>query len=298
MRVVVLAAEEPNQTALCWKLAAQCELAGIILSRNLTRCPPAQQGRRLLNRVEGRLVGFPFVAAAASMHHRYRASSPRVPAVETIRVRHVNDGGVLRFLQRAAPDVVAVSGTNLVGDPIIEWTSRRRGIVNLHTGLSPYVKGGPNCTNWCLAERTFHLIGNTVMWLDAGIDSGPIIATEQTALTGLETLAELHWRVMEHAQDLYVRVIRALAEGRHVPRVPQASLAAGRTFYNIEWNGRAMRRAWMNFKRYYSSEALTGEPYRVESSRLTLYPFSAQQGGSEATPPTAGSARTMAGTLQ
>src|SRR5207253_2541544 len=129
------------------------------------------------------------------------ALHPRFPDVPLVRVRNINDTATREFLQQLRPDLVTVAGTNMVGPTLLAEASEGRGVVNLHTGLSPYVKGGPNCTNWCLAEGTFHLIGNTVMWLDPGIDTGRIIASERTPLAGDEDLAELHWKVMEHAHD-------------------------------------------------------------------------------------------------
>jgi methionyl-tRNA formyltransferase len=112
------------------------------------------------------------------------------------------------------------------------------------------------------------------MWLGPGIDSGPIIATEQTGLTGDEVLEELHWKVMEHAHDLYSRAIRAIQRGvDSVPRIAQDSIVKGRTFYTIEWNGRAMLRAALNFKRHYAPEYFEGEEFKSASSSLKLFPL-------------------------
>ena len=275
MRVMILTAEHPNEAALCHKLKGTCQLVGIVLSRNRTRKRLSHRARLLLNQVEGRLLRSPFVATWHQLQDRYHCLYPSVPDVPTIRVHNVNDRETLQLLRQVAPHLVLVSGTNLVGQGILEWAAQEKvGIINLHTGLSPYIKGGPNCTNWCLAERDFHLIGNTVMWLNAGIDSGPIIATEQTPLRGLETLVELHWNVMEHAHDICLRAVQALSAGRVLPRIAQASIAEGRTFSSLEWNSRAMWTAWWNFKTCYRPEFFTGTEYQARSSRLMLYPLS------------------------
>lgn len=253
MKVVILTGDQANQAALCHKLAAHCEVAAIVLSENIPKkpAPLARRVRLLLNRVAGRFVGRPFVTTWQELQATYQQRYPQFPSVPQVRVRNVNDEGTLATLRQHEPDLVIVSGTNLVGKKVIEAASARGGVINLHTGISPYVKGGPNCTNWCLAEATFHLIGNTVMWLDAGIDTGKLIATEQTPLTGTESLFELHWQVMEHAHELYARVVSRLARGENVPAVAQASIAEGRTFYNADWNAAAMYRARRNFKTHY-----------------------------------------------
>jgi Formyl transferase len=180
--------------------------------------------------VAARTVGRAFIEAWSRMLARYVREWDDFPDLPRIEVADVNDPPVLGAVQELAPDLVAVSGTNLVGSAVIEASARGGGIVNLHTGISPQVKGGPNCTNWCLARGWFDLIGNTVMWLDAGIDSGNLIATERTRLTGDEDLAELHWKVMEHAHGLYARAIGAIGAGRPVPDVPQDEVGRGPTF--------------------------------------------------------------------
>ena len=178
--------------------------------------------------------------------------------------------------QMATVEYLGTKGmANLVGEDVIEASRKNRGVVNLHTGISPYVKGGPNCTNWCLAQGWFHLIGNSVMWLDRGIDSGNLITTERTSLTGDEDQEELHWKVMEHAHDLYVRAISAIAAGDGVPDVPQQDLGTGPTFHNADWTARAMIRARWNFARRYPREVGAAMAPEV---RLVALPSAVRRG--------------------
>jgi methionyl-tRNA formyltransferase len=274
MRVLVLTTPEPNQAALVQRLGERCEVVGVVLSANATRRPPRHRGRLWANRVAARTVGRPFTEAWSRMLARYDRERRGFPDLPRIEVADVNAPPVLEAIEELAPDLVAVSGTNLLGPAVIEASARGRGIVNLHTGISPQVKGGPNCTNWCLARGWFHLIGNTVLWLDAGVDSGNLIATERTPLTGDEDLAELHWKVMEHAHDLYARGIGAIAAGRPVPDVPQDEVGRGSTFRNTDWTARRMLRARWNFRRRYAREVIatraSGVPLvRLEDARTT-----------------------------
>jgi methionyl-tRNA formyltransferase len=256
MRVLVLTTDQPNQTALVRKLAGVCEIVGVVLSSNVPR-RRSRRIRSLTNRIAAHTVGRPLTHAWDSMLERYAAQHDGVPAARRVEVDNINDPLTLSTIEEMAPDLVAVSGTNIVGPELIEAAGRARGMVNLHTGISPYVKGGPNCTNWCLARGWFRLIGNTVMWIDAGVDSGNLIATEATALDGTETLEELHWKVMEHAHDLYVRSIAAIAGGDRVAAVPQTDVGDGPTFANADWSALEMLRARWNFARHYSTAVQT-----------------------------------------
>lgn len=275
MRVVILTIDQPNQVALCRKLEPHCDIGAIVLSENVPRKTPSTPRlvHSLINRASARLAGRPFVNAWQQLQKSYHESYPSYPDTRIVRVKNVNDAATIQTIEEISPDLVIVSGTNMVGKRILGMAAQGIGAVNLHTGLSPYIKGGPNCTNWCLAAGAFHLIGNTVMWLDPGIDSGNIIASEQTPLTGRETLSELHWKVMEHAQAMYVSVVAKLARAEPVPSVPQDTIGSGKTYYSIDWNLRAMLNARYNFKNQYRAYFTDPSRQLTQASSLTLLPI-------------------------
>ena len=272
MKVVILTGNQGNQKALCNKIARVCEIQAIVLSENIPRKKPSalRRAHSFINRVSNRVAGRALLETWFKMLGEYEKQFPDFPDVPVIKVKNVNDAATLAALEKHAPDLIIVSGTNLVGKKIIKASEKGKGIVNLHTGISPFVKGGPNCTNWCLAKNWFHLIGNTVMWLDAGIDTGKIIATEQTPLVGDETLFELHWKVMQHAHDLYVRAIQKISAGENVPAVPQSSICEGATFYTADWNGFQMRKALKNFHDNYRAYFADREKREKLAAELKL----------------------------
>lgn len=254
---------------MCHKIAKTSDVAAIVVSENIPRRKPSltKKMRSFVNRVAGRFAGREFVETWFKMLREYDAEFPDFPDVPVIRVKNINDAAAIETLEKYAPDLTIVSGTNLVGKKALKASKK---IVNLHTGISPYVKGGPNCTNWCLAKNWFHLIGNTVMWLDLGIDTGKIISTEQTPLDGGETLFELHWKVMQHAHDLYVRAIRQIGEGREVPAIAQDEIATGTTFYTADWDLTAQRNALKNFRANYKNYFADAAEHKKRSAELRL----------------------------
>lgn len=275
MRIVILTNNQANQIALCNRIAEKCEISAIVFSKNIPKKSPGlfKKARFGLNRIAGRTIGREFVNLWFKMLEKYAAQNSDLPDVEVANVENVNDSGTLRIIEKHEPDLVVVSGTNLVGRKIIEASQKRRGIVNLHTGISPYVKGGPNCTNWCLAKNWFHLIGSTVMWLDPGIDSGDIIATEQTPLDGSESLFDLHWKVMEHAGDLYVRTLLKIAGNEKIFSIPQNQVGEGTTFYTADWNAKAMWQASKNFKKNYANYFYEAGKRAAKTKEINLFPI-------------------------
>lgn len=253
MKIVVLTNDWPNMGALCHKISCHHDILCIVCSKNLSKSNKKLSLSHFFVKVANRIIGYRIKAAWDHMMERYRTLYPKYPDVPIVHVDNINDAATLDVIRKNTADIIVVSGTNLIGKKIIkECKKNSHGIINLHTGISPYIKGGPNCTNWCLATGEFHLIGNTVMQLDPGIDSGAIIATERTRLDGSESLDDLHWKVMEHGFDLYCRIIDSMAKNNYsVTSVPQDHIANGRTYYNREWNTwqviKALRNYWVNF---------------------------------------------------
>lgn len=97
--------------------------------------------------------------------------------ISSISVSNINDPGVLAFIKQLSPDIICVNGTNLIRDPLLNWADESHiPIVNLHTGLSPYSRGG-NCNLHMLLEGKPQYVGATIHYIDKGIDSGDICRT-------------------------------------------------------------------------------------------------------------------------
>jgi folate-dependent phosphoribosylglycinamide formyltransferase PurN len=273
VRAVILTNRSGNQIALVSKLMPHVDVAAVVFSKNIPRHRPAFSSRvkTLSNGLASRSFGRPFREAWNQMLLQYSEMYPNVSISRSIDVNNVNDEATLSAIEKYSPDLVLVSGTNIVGSKIIDTAHKFGKIMNLHTGISPYVKGGPNCTNWCLAKRWFHLIGNTVMWIDKGIDTGNIIATERTVLDGSESLFQLHWKVMEHAHEMYVKAVRYFSEGKALPDIPQKDITRGELFLSSQWNSFSMQKARFNFNRYYASYFMGG--ITTSSEQIRIFPL-------------------------
>jgi len=109
------------------------------------------------------------------------------------------------------------------------------------------------------------------MWIDKGIDTGNIIATERTPLDGSEDLFELHWKVMEHGHDLYVRAVQKVLSGDQTNDIAQSSVANGALFRSSEWGINQMRRALDNFRAGYTSYFANGNS--TSAAEVKLFPL-------------------------
>lgn len=85
-------------------------------------------------------------------------------------------------------------------------------IINIHPSLLPAF---PGVHSWEQAlNYGAKITGCTVHFVDAGMDTGPIIAQAAVPVLDDDTPASLHARIQEQEHILYPRVLQWLADGR------------------------------------------------------------------------------------
>lgn len=256
IKIVIWCGSAANQKALSNKIAAGFDVAGIVIDTHSGR----QKKKKLIQLPADLWDRFRFrkiYNAWGRLMNYYGRKFPGWPDAPQIKVPDINTKETEIFTRELAPDLIVVSGTALIKEPLLSIPVNI-GIINLHTGLSPYVKGGPNCTNWCIANNTFQLVGNTIMWLNAGIDTGNIITTETINIRDAGNLDTAHQIVMDHAHDLYLRVIGYLSEMEPpYNSVPQSSVDKGNLYLARMWTTskkKDLLRNWEKRKSFIESE--------------------------------------------
>jgi methionyl-tRNA formyltransferase len=248
LKIVIWCGDAPNQKALANKIAYDFEVVGIVIDTHSGRRKkrkPIQFPTILWDRFRFRII----YNAWSNLMKYYDMEFPWWPDAPQLKVSNINDKETETFTNQFQPDLIIVSGTSLIKEPLIS-IPLSIGIINLHTGLSPYVKGGPNCTNWCIANNTFHLVGNTIMWLNAGIDAGNIIATETVDIKNAKDINDAHLVVMEQAHDLYLKSISYLSQTEPpYISVPQDSIGKGQLYLTKMWTAEKKKDLLRNWKK-------------------------------------------------
>jgi methionyl-tRNA formyltransferase len=153
-----------------------------------------------------------------------------------IEVENINAPAAVDMVRELRPDVVCINGTNLLRAPMLALAPAiQHGFVNLHTGLSPYSRGG-NCDLFMLLEGKPEYVGVTVHYIDAGIDSGDIILTARPSLTVEDNYEMIEAKSFRLGNDLMVRAVQQLARGqaKRVPQWAEGKLFLRRTGYVYE----------------------------------------------------------------
>lgn len=121
---------------------------------------------------------------------------------------------------RADIAVSALFGYVLRGELIESFPG---GCVNIHTGLLPYNRGAhPNV--WSIVEGT--PAGVTIHYMDAGVDTGDIIAQREVSVEPVDTGERLYRKLERAAVELFAESWPVIRSG-NAPRIPQALRGEG-----------------------------------------------------------------------
>jgi phosphoribosylglycinamide formyltransferase-1 len=120
------------------------------------------------------------------------------PAVETELVKMLKEAGV---------ELIVLAGfMRVLKAPMLEAFPNR--IINLHPSLLPKYPGVDAWTQALAAGEK--MTGCTVHYVDAGIDSGEIIAQRQVPILPNDTPESLRARIQIAERELYPEVIRSV----------------------------------------------------------------------------------------
>lgn len=128
------------------------------------------------------------------------------PAYRT-RLSPEVESALARRLLEAGADLVVLAGyMRMVKHPLLEAFPRR--IINIHPSLLPKF---PGLAAWAQAlEASERETGCTVHYVDAGMDTGEIIAQERVPVLKGDTPETLHARIQEAEHRLLPGVLASL----------------------------------------------------------------------------------------
>ncbi len=145
-----------------------------------------------------------------------RGKKPHPPAVKSaaldadlplFQTDDVNQSEALDQLEAWDPDVIVVAAfgqilsSEVLGLP-------RHGCINIHASLLPQLRGAAPI-NWAIVNGRQET-GVTIMEMDEGLDTGPMLLKKKTLIGPLETAGELHDRLSMMGAELIVDTMRLI----------------------------------------------------------------------------------------
>jgi len=162
----------------------------------------------------------------------------RERGLEVYQPVSLKDKATLARLGSLGADAMVVAAYGLIlPEPVLALP--RLGAINIHASLLPRWRGAAPIQRAILAGDA--LTGISIMRMDRGLDTGPLLATESVPIAAEDTSASLHDRLAELGARLIVTVLARLERGQ-LSAEPQeaagASYAAkiAKAEAEVDWN--------------------------------------------------------------
>jgi folate-dependent phosphoribosylglycinamide formyltransferase PurN len=237
MRAIVLTSSMRRHAFVANTVASRLEVAGVWCEQKSFE--PMAAAR---TDADADVIARHFEARDASEEAWFADHEKPRAAYRPVPPNGCNDPAEIDAMRRLAPDVVLVFGTGLLRSALIGSFPGR--IVNLHLGLSPYYRGaGTNF--WPLVNREPEYCGATIHYLDAGVDSGPMIAHVRPDIRPGDGPHDIGNKIIVAAASTLADAGLAAAGGG-VQAVPQAG--DGRVYRRADFSANAVRTLYANFE--------------------------------------------------
>ncbi len=217
------------------------------------------------------------VGRGRQMHEPPVAAWARRHGLAVEQPERVKDEAFLGRLRELAPDlVVVVAFGQIFPRALLELP--RQGCVNVHASLLPRWRGAaPIQAAIAAGDR---VTGVTTMSMTPGLDSGPMLLREETAIGERETAGELAARLAAMGARLLVRTVEALERGDLVPQ-PQDETRATyaprlrREDARVDWSldAEAIAARWRAYTPWPALEStLRGDAVKLAQVRAAALP--------------------------
>jgi len=207
-----------------------------------------------------------------------RGLRPHPSAVKQLALKHslpieqpatLKDNRIQETLSAVAADVMVVAAYGLIlPRSVLEMP--RLGAINIHASLLPRWRGAAPIQRALLAgDRE---TGVSIMQMDAGLDTGPVIRSEAIPVRDLDDAQTLHDRLAELGARLAVRVLEDLESGKVEAR-PQPAQGAtyaakiDRAEARIDWT-RPANEIWGKVRAF---SAFPGAAARLGNLELKIW---------------------------
>jgi folate-dependent phosphoribosylglycinamide formyltransferase PurN len=132
----------------------------------------------------------------------------------------LNSQDAIDRIKALNPVCIVVAGTRILSKEFLQ--NFHCPIINIHAGITPLYRG-VHGAYWALAEKRPELCGVTVHRVDAGIDTGPILAQETFRPGPEDNFVTYPWLQLAVGLQLLVRLIPNVIAGRVPIREPHTA---------------------------------------------------------------------------
>jgi methionyl-tRNA formyltransferase len=141
----------------------------------------------------------------------------RVGAQRVVLTGPPNGARMAKVLRRLDPDMVVLARCAIILDPSV-LSIAREGVVNVHPGLLPWIRGNSPLTHSVLRGVP---LGASAFRVDPGIDTGPVLERRLLPVRGGETTVQLWGALHRLWVEMTADLVRTALAGAIGPGTPQ-----------------------------------------------------------------------------
>ena len=138
--------------------------------------------------------------------------------IEVFQPRTLRDEIFADWLTAVDPDLILVVAFGMIlPENVLAYP--KYGCINVHASLLPKYRGAAPMQRAIMEGDSE--TGVTVMYMDAGLDTGDMIFRRSTPITETDTLETIHDKLAEIGAELLAETVRKIENGEPLPREKQ-----------------------------------------------------------------------------
>lgn len=133
------------------------------------------------------------------------------PVIKNVlRIEDINEEKCLSFAKKQNPDVIIIYGTGIVKKGFIDGVNVP--ILNIHTGILPKYRN-VHSDFWAFKNKDYKQIGTSIIYLDAGVDTGDIALVRPLTVTENSSLAQIKVDNLKQIPEMVFSVLEQIKKG-------------------------------------------------------------------------------------
>lgn len=180
--------------------------------------------------------------------------------------KDVNSEYVYSVVKEFGPDMIFCFGAAIVKEPLLSLLPPGH-FINLHLGLSPYYRGsGTNF--WPFVNKELEYLGSTIMYIDAGIDTGDILCHVTIPIESGDTVHSVGCKIIRESAYKMVEIINKYKNNEQLNRVKQWDFPEFRYFKIKDFNDDVLDSYYTNLKNGLVNKYINGKKKSVKLINL------------------------------
>ena len=255
MRIVVITGEDfesPWQRYMLWLIHKHFGLAGIVTTHRRHRQGHVRRYVRLIQKRGlipglGEIVGIiPNTIFTRLVWSKVERHLLALTPMQPFKDVPVIDGGLLNSRQCVdtirllRPDVLYQCGAGIIKS--VTFNAARGGMVNLHHGIIPQIRGCSSAL-WAVRQLRPDWLGVSAHMVDEGIDTGSLLAQGSPGIRKGQSLAQVLTQLQIFGGEVLMQAFEYLSQGRQAVPAPGGITSVYRSRLTIwDWLVLAVRR--------------------------------------------------------